>query len=254
MLPVPVQGRTVTGKRGARLVVLAAAVLACGVTARLGAWQLDRARQKQQIAADMQARRSLPPLPAEALARDEAGLAAQRYRAITLRGQWVRQHTVYLDNRQMDGHPGFFVVTPLRLPGGDAVLVQRGWLQRNFQERERLQPIDTPAGEVTVSGRVVPPPSSLFSLGGAGTGLIRQNLPLAEFARETGLHLRPLSIQQQDGDSATPDPLQRRWPEPQVDVGKHHGYAFQWFALSALVAGLYVWFQLIIPFRRRRSA
>jgi surfeit locus 1 family protein len=249
-MPMP----ALTAQRRARLVVLAGAVLVSGLTARLGLWQLDRARQKQQIAADMRERRALPPLPAEALARDEAGLAAQRYRAITLRGQWLPERTVYLDNRQMDGRPGFFVVTPLRLPGGDAVLVQRGWLQRNFQDRERLQPIATPAGEITITGRVVPPPSALFSLGGAGSGLIRQNLPLDEFARETGLRLRPLSIQQQGADPGIPDPLQRRWPEPQVDVGKHHGYAFQWFALSMLVAGLYVWFQIISPFRSRRAA
>ena len=243
-----------TGPWRTRLVVLVAALLTTGVTARLGFWQLDRARQKQQIAADMRERRALPPLPAEALAHDGAGVAAQRYRAITLRGHWVADRTVYLDNRQMDGRPGFYVVTPLRLPGGDAVLVQRGWLQRNFQERERLAPIATPAGEVTVTGRVVAPPSALFSLGGAGAGLIRQNLPLDEFARETGLRLRPLSIQQLGGDPGVPDPLQRRWPEPQVDVGKHHGYAFQWFALSVLVAGLYVWFQIILPWRRHRAA
>jgi surfeit locus 1 family protein len=249
---MPMQG--LTGKRRAQLVVLAAALLTSGVTARLGVWQLDRARQKQQIAADVRERRALPPLPAEALARDEAGLAAQRYRSITLRGRWLPEHTVYLDNRQMDGRSGFFVVTPLRLAGGDAVLVQRGWLQRNFQERERLQPIATPAGEVAVTGRVVPPPSALFSLGAAGSGLIRQNLPLDEFSRETGLRLRPLSIQQQGSEPGVPDPLQRRWPEPQVDVGKHHGYAFQWFALSVLVAGLYVWFQIIAPLRRRRAA
>lgn len=238
----------------ARWLVLGAALLACAVTARLGVWQLDRARQKLAIAADMRERQALPPLPAEALARDDAGLAAQRYRAVTVRGHWVADRTVYLDNRQMDGRPGFFVVTPLRLAAGDAVLVQRGWLPRNFQDREHLPPIATPVGEVVVSGRIVPPPSALFSLGGAGSGPIRQNLPLAEFARETGLTLRPLSIQQQDGESATPDPLQRRWPEPQVDVGKHHGYAFQWFALSVLVAGLYVWFQIIQPLRRRRAA
>jgi surfeit locus 1 family protein len=249
---MPTPGLTV--QRRTQLVVLAAALLTAGVTARLGFWQLDRARQKQQIAADMRERRALPPLPAEALARDEAGLAAQRYRSITVRGQWVPDRTVYLDNRQMDGRPGFFVVTPLRLPEGDAVLVQRGWLQRNFQDRERLTPIATPAGEVTLTGRVVPPPSALFSLGGAGNGLIRQNLPLDEFARETGLRLRPLSIQQQGSEPGVPDPLQRRWPEPQVDVGKHHGYAFQWFALSVLVAGLYVWFQIILPWRRHRAA
>jgi surfeit locus 1 family protein len=243
-----------TARRRARLVVLAAAVMTSGVTARLGFWQLDRARQKQQIAADMRERRALPPLPAEALARDEAGLAAQRYRSITLRGRWLPDRTVYLDNRQMDGRPGFFVVTPLQLPDGDAVLVQRGWLQRNFRERERLQPIDTPTGEVALTGRVVAPPSALFSLGAAGSGLIRQNLPLDEFARETGLRLRPLSIQQLSAESGVTDPLQRRWPEPQVDVGKHHGYAFQWFALSLLVAGLYVWFQIISPLRSRRAA
>ena len=39
-----------------------------------------------------------------------------------------------------------------------------------------------------------------------------------------------------------------------MDVGKHHGYAFQWFALSALVIVLYVWFQHIRPARRRPAA
>jgi surfeit locus 1 family protein len=243
----------VTGALRRRLVVLLATLLTVGVTARLGFWQLDRARQKQQIAADLRDRAALPPLPAADLARDEPGAAAQRYRHITLSGRWLAERTVYLDNRQMDGRPGFFVVTPLRLPDGDAVLVQRGWMQRHFQERDRLQPIASPPGEVQVSGRIVPPPSSLLSLGEPGTGLIRQNLPLAEFSREIGVALRPLSIQQLSSESGNADALQRRWPQPQVDVGKHHGYAFQWFALSALAAGLYVWFQLL-PLRRRRAA
>jgi len=39
----------------------------------------------------------------------------------------------------------------------------------------------------------------------------------------------------------------REWPRPAVDVQKHYGYAFQWFALCALMAGLYVWFQLVRP-------
>jgi surfeit locus 1 family protein len=37
-----------------------------------------------------------------------------------------------------------------------------------------------------------------------------------------------------------------------LDVAKHHGYAFQWFALCALIGLLYVWFQLIAPLRARR--
>ena len=37
-------------------------------------------------------------------------------------------------------------------------------------------------------------------------------------------------------------------------VHKHYGYAFQWFALSALILGLYVWFQLIRPRRARQGS
>ena len=43
------------------------------------------------------------------------------------------------------------------------------------------------------------------------------------------------------------------WPAPAVNVQKHYGYAFQWFAMSALVVGLYVWFQLIRPQRVPQS-
>ena len=49
------------------------------------------------------------------------------------------------------------------------------------------------------------------------------------------------------------DGLLRQWPAVAIDVGKHHGYAFQWFALCALITGLYVWFQLLRPRLRAAS-
>jgi surfeit locus 1 family protein len=45
------------------------------------------------------------------------------------------------------------------------------------------------------------------------------------------------------------DGLRRDWPVVDAGLGKHYGYAFQWFGLSALFAGLYVWFQLLRPRR-----
>jgi surfeit locus 1 family protein len=156
----------------------------------------------------------------------------------------------------MHGRPGFFVLTPLLLPAGDAVLVQRGWIPRDAAQRTRLQPIDTPAGEVSLEGRVAPPPSHLYEFAAAASeaGPIRQNVELAALGREWRLALRPLSVQQLPTARAPADGLLRDWPLPAVDVGKHHGYAFQWFALSALITGLYVWFQLLRPRRRRAAA
>jgi surfeit locus 1 family protein len=242
-------------------VVLLGAVLVAGLTARLGVWQLDRATQKRVLEAAIAAQAEAPPLPADALPATAADAERLRHRRIQLRGHWLAAQSVYLDNRQMNGRPGFFVLTPLRLPAGDVVVVQRGWVPRHFTERTRIAPFTTPSGEVTVTGRVAPWPSRLTDLGPEAPGPIRQNLDLAAFAAETRLPLRPLAIielgasdgSEQASQQGSPDGLMRDWPRPAVDVHKHYGYAAQWFGLSALTTGLYVWFQLIQPWRRRRS-
>ncbi|MCU0928444.1 MAG: SURF1 family protein [Burkholderiaceae bacterium] len=234
-----------------RAVVLLAALVAVALTARLGVWQLDRAAQKTALQRTIDERAVLPPLPADALATSADAATAQHHRRIALRGTWVREHTVYLENRQMDQRPGFFAVTPLRLPDGSAVLVQRGWLPRDAQDRTRLAPVRDDGGELELVGRIAPPPARLYEFDPAAGGRIRQNLELESFARETGLALRPLSILQLDSPAFEGDGLRRQWSLPAVDVHKHYGYAFQWFALATLITGLYVWFQLVQPRRRR---
>ena len=96
----------------------------------------------------------------------------------------------------MDGKVGFFVVTPLRLEGRrEAVLVQRGWVPRNFDQRALLPAVVDAArpgrGRRAGSPR---PPSRLLEFDAAASGPIRQNLDVASFARETGLELLPLSV------------------------------------------------------------
>ncbi len=114
------------------LIVLLASVIAVAVTARMGLWQLDRAAQKTALQALIDERTRRPELPASALARSVDDAQAQHHRAVRLQGQWLLERTVFLDNRQMDGRPGFIVVTPLKLAGAnDAVLVQRGWVPRD---------------------------------------------------------------------------------------------------------------------------
>lgn len=239
---------------GARsLLVLLAAVLVVALTARLGVWQLDRADQKETRQALLDARARLPALEAAALARDAGAAGEQFHRRVVLHGTWVAKRTVFLDNRQMNARPGFFVVTPLRLSGsGDVVLVQRGWLPRHPSDRTRIAPFETAAGEVEVHGRIAPPPARLYEFEPAASGAIRQNLDLAVYAGETGLRLLPLSVMQTGTPQGADDGLLREWPRPALGVHKHYGYAFQWFALCALTAGLYVWFQLIRPWRDRR--
>lgn len=235
---------------GRALVVLVAALCGVALTFRLGLWQLDRGAQKTALQSAIETRRALPPLDASSLAASADAARDQHHRPVRLRGRWAADRTVFLDNRQMEGRPGFFVVTPLVIGGdGDAVLVQRGWVPRDATDRTRLPPVATPTEPVEIVGRIAPPPPRLFEFDAGAGGPIRQNLDLESFASETGLRLRPLSVLQLEGDDA----LLRRWSAPATDVHKHHGYAFQWFALSALIAVLYVWFQLVRPRFARRA-
>ena len=228
------------------------AVAGIALTVRLGLWQLDRAGQKVALQTALASRGELPAIDASALARDRAAAAEQFYRRIHLRGRWDPERSVFLDNRQMDGKVGFFVVTPLLIEGtGDAVLVQRGWVARHFDDRNALPSIAATTGIVAIDGIVSPPPSRLFDFAGAASGPIRQNIDIDSFAVQTGLRLLPLSIRQTNGSDADASIL-RDWPAPAADVDKHYGYAFQWFAIGATIAFVYVWFRLIRPRRARR--
>ncbi|HEX7890175.1 MAG TPA: SURF1 family protein [Ramlibacter sp.] len=235
-----------------RIVIALAALAAIALTVNLGFWQWGRAQQRNALHDAIAARERMPALSAAdlpAAARDPQSLL---HRTIVLRGEWLADRTVFLDNRQMNAVPGFYVVTPLRLEGrSDAILVQRGWAQRNFAKREQLPPVQTPAGAVEVRGRLAPPPAKLYDFDTEETGPIRQNLVLDRFRAETGLPLLPLSVQQAGAPS---EGLLRQWPQAASGAEKNIGYAFQWWAIAALIAILYVWFQLVLPRRQARRA
>ncbi len=253
--------------------VLIAAVVAALGTAALGLWQLSRADQKLALQAVMADREQQPTLTNASLPCAAQGWALQEQRRVLLSGRWLAQRTVLLDNRQMGGRPGFLVLTPFELDGvgmGSCterwVLVQRGWLPRHSQDRLAVPHFVTPSGPVQLRGRLILEPSRVYSLGdelspvGDSSPRIVQNVDLDALSRQWGQRLRPGAVLQLAAevpaetlraDGHADIPLLRQWPKPAVDVSKHHAYAAQWFALSALITGLYVWFQLIRPFRQR---
>lgn len=225
-------------------VILLATLLVSGITAKLGFWQLGRAQTKEALNAITVARQLEP-----ALLNDDwaSGVVPEDWmqRSADLDGQWLPQFTVYLDNRSMKSQTGFFVLTPFQLSNGPVLLVQRGWVARDRARSDFLPPVPTPQGKVTLQGRVVPSPSKLMELGAPvpvkeGFNLLRQNIDLQEFGLETKLPM--LATIQQTNDAS--DGLLREWPKSISGADKNRGYAFQWFALSALTLILFAWFQV----------
>jgi surfeit locus 1 family protein len=268
-----------------RWVLLLLALIGVAATVALGTWQLRRAAFKEALASQIEAQNKLPAQEniAQAainnIANNTASSAATNpllYRKVKLRGQWLAQHTVFLDNRFMAGRAGFYVLTPLQMEAGQAIVwVQRGWVPRNAQDRMLLPEVPTPSGVVQVPGRVIESVSRAYALGEsdaqvpvdfsseptvARASRIWQNLPSVDFGAQA--QLLPVAVLQTaeaidaTASAATErtvqDGLLRDWPQPDAGVAKHYGYAFQWFALCGLIIALYVWFQILAP-RRRKS-
>lgn len=226
------------------LLLSLAAVFFAALGIYLGFWQLGRAAQKEVLQAAMEQQASKPPLT-QAVLINVFDADAVLHQRILLSGSWVPQSTVYLDNRQMDGKVGFFVLTPMRLQGSNkVVMVQRGWAPRNFESRETIPGVETPSGLVQIEGRIALAPSKLYEPGPSTQQVIRQNLDMEAFRSQSGLLLLDVTVRQTGLPS---EGLRRDWPAVNFGIDKHYGYAFQWFGLSALVIILYLWFQIFRP-------
>ena len=232
--------------------LLAVTLCVSGITFRLGLWQLGRASQKEAIYEQQQAQMHLPAMTnADVLSEPDA--AANLYRKVELQGRWASDYTVYLANRARQSQSGFLVLTPLCLQEKQCVLVVRGWAPRDWVDSAKLPPVSTPSGTVEVEGLRVLAPSHMMELGAGATETmkpkafepLRQNIDVDAYAREIGLHI--VASVQQLGEPA--EGVIRQPPNILHGADKNKAYAAQWFALSALCLGLFIWFQIVQKYR-----
>jgi surfeit locus 1 family protein len=219
----------------------AAALAAIALALALGNWQSRRAEEKLALGRDLDAAAQRAPvhLPSGPIDAHDYEFAR-----VVARGEYSARHTILLDNKVLRGTPGYQVLTPLKIAGGDMhVLVNRGWVAAGAR-RDSLPPIHTPAGTETVEGIAVMPGGRALELGAkTEEGIVWQNLMLARYASWSGLKLQPVVLQQ---TSEAADGLARVWARPDTGADKHRGYAFQWYMLAATILIVYV----VLSFRR----
>jgi surfeit locus 1 family protein len=215
-----------------RWIPFIAAMIAVAIGLSLGNWQMRRATQKAEIEDKMSLRGAVEPLRLNSASMPIADI---EYRRVIAEGEFVSDWPVYLENRPHHNVPGFYLLMPLKISGSDRhVIVARGWLPRDPASRTKLPSIDTPRGLVRIEGVARSNPGRVLQLGEASEvrpGAIVQNISVQEFALASGLPMHDFIVEQ-IGDAT--DGLVRDWPRPSSGVDKHHGYAFQWYALAAM--------------------
>jgi cytochrome oxidase assembly protein ShyY1 len=221
-----------------RILPLLATAILCAIGISLGNWQTRRAEEKEAIAALMQEQLRRAPV---VLSTAQEFSQLQAFQKVKLKGQFVRDWPLYLDNRPLYGVAGFYVLMPFKIQGSEqAVLVARGWLQRNPVERTRIPTLLTDQGLVEIEGVVRDQLDRTMQLGKQEilkSASIVQSVPFDELRKQTGLLIVDKVLEQ---TSNTGDGLIRDWPKPSAGSDKHRAYAFQWYGLALMAAIFFV--------------
>ena len=209
----------------------------------LGNWQLRRAEEKQALQQrfESRGRGATLQLPSRLIEMADA-----EYARVSVRGEFLPEHTILLDNRLRNGVAGYEVLTPVRIEGGGlCVLVNRGWIAAG-PRRDVLPKFPTPAGPQSLEGIALAPGGRYFEFAaeraagkktGATVEPVWQQLNFERYAETTRLALQPFFVRQ---TSASDDGLARTWERADRGIDIHRGYAFQWYSLAALFLVLYV--------------
>lgn len=210
----------------------------CVVFVALGRWQWRRgtARAAEQARLERGARAVL------ALgARPLAGVP--EFQQVSLTGTYDAAHQFLIDNMSYRDLDGYQVLTPLERPGGEVVLVDRGWVPFGGS-RSHLPDISLRSGAaVTVTGRIGELPAAGLAFGRVAPPLsgpwprVTSFPTLAELSSALGRPLAPHIILL---DPRAPEGYAREWRLPGIPAMQNFGYAFEWwcFALAALVIWL----------------
>jgi cytochrome oxidase assembly protein ShyY1 len=122
---------------------------------RLGEWQFDRLAEREQRNGWVEANLEAAPVPVvDVLSDDEPLPASQEWRRVQARGEYDPSGTIVWRYQVRDRQSGVDVVTPLVLPDGRAVLVDRGWMPTDAPGFSPAETPPPPEGTVTVVGWV----------------------------------------------------------------------------------------------------
>lgn len=213
----------------------------------LGRWQWDRtqlilAAERAAAAEPVPVEEALgdpvtQPLPAESIGRPVIAV-----------GQYEADRQAVVVNRSLDGEPGSWIVTGLRIPDGSLVPVLRGWVESGDSAAAAV-----PSGEVRVEG--VLQPEEIFYAGAPASAEAISAIARDSLERAWGEPVPPgfvVLADQQPGSPAAPIPVPPTVQTADVPFPlQNFFYAFQWWIFAAFGVFLYLrWLRI----EARRSA
>lgn len=213
------------------------------IFASLGNWQLKRKVEKQLLLDRFE--------QAEEMSLEQAVRSNAEFARVQAYGHYEPGWRLLLDNKIWQGQTGVHVLSLFHSTQGIPVLVDRGWVAMN-PDRRSLPEVNTPAGDIVISGMLSRPPEGGVRLGPdteirqlKGSVLLTY-LDIQAVADAAGLDVAPQILKL---DASDPSGFEdREWQPAVILPAQHQAYAFQWFALA--IAAVILIFTMGLRLRR----
>ena len=199
----------------------------------LGFWQIERAGLKASLIQEFDLEQAKGPLP--------ISVSSSQWSRVHIEGLYDPAQQVLIDNQINNGKVGYKIYTPFYYEQDQAIFVDRGWISQG-KTRSDLPDINFNATKLRIVGSLIKPEKEVL----VGDTLLTNEWPMVSQTKSPSviqaayekqfsnmvLILEPGSLFLNEYIALTPFV---------ITPTKHYGYALQWFTMSLVLAGMFMY-------------
>jgi len=199
----------------------------------LGIWQIERAANKEGLLQDFNSEQESPP----------TRLTSQspNWSRVFVDGVFDSSRQILIDNQIHNGKVGYKIFTPFRFDENKVVLVDRGWIGQG-QSRSDLPQLNILEKKSRIIATVTSPEQGVL----AGSELLTNEWPRVSQSKAVEVialafnePILDIVLVLDPGSSQITEFIQIK-PFAITPV-KHYGYAMQWFTMSIVLLGMFLY-------------
>jgi len=199
----------------------------------LGVWQIERAAHKEGLLQAFNAEQESPPIRLTSQSPD--------WSRVFVDGIFDSSRQILIDNQIHKGKVGYKIFTPFRFDDNKIVLVDRGWIAQG-QSRSDLPQLNILEKKSRIIATVTSPEQGVL----AGSELLTNEWPRVSQTKAVEViasafkePILDIVLVLDPGSSQITEFIQIK-PFAITPV-KHYGYAMQWFTMSIVLLGMFLY-------------
>ena len=195
----------------------------------LGTWQLVRLQWKNTLIDQISEGLKSSPVKYSDKIR-------VNYQRVAIEGKYDFEKQIYLYSLNDKGQPGYDVITPLEGLNSENVLVNRGWIQSNLKNNDRIDRVTDNKIQGLILKNIKP---NVFKPENDVEANIWFSINLEQVKEVTGKNFSNYVLYLEDKKINIPKPKKIT-----IDLPNNHlKYAFTWYSISISIFGYFLYFR-----------